>query len=89
MFQQPRLLPWKTALDNVALGLKAAGVKHAVRHFRARELALRLGLGHRDLDKFPHQLSGGMQSRVALARCPPCWAICRVSARSVTNMACW
>ena len=68
MFQQPRLLPWKTALDNVALGLKAAGVKHAVRHFRARELALRLGLGHRDLDKFPHQLSGGMQSRVALAR---------------------
>ncbi len=68
MFQQPRLLPWKTALDNVALGLKAAGVKRAERHFRARELALRLGLAHRDLDKFPHQLSGGMQSRVALAR---------------------
>ena len=68
MFQQPRLLPWKTALDNVALGLKAAGVKRAERHFRARALALRLGLAHRDLDKFPHQLSGGMQSRVALAR---------------------
>ncbi|WP_454456022.1 ABC transporter ATP-binding protein [Thauera phenylacetica] len=68
MFQQPRLLPWKTALDNVALGLKAAGMKRAERHFRARELALRLGLAHRDLDKFPHQLSGGMQSRVALAR---------------------
>ena len=68
MFQQPRLLPWKTALDNVALGLKAAGIKRAERHFRARELALRLGLAHRDLDKFPHQLSGGMQSRVALAR---------------------
>lgn len=68
MFQQPRLLPWKTALDNVALGLKAAGMKRAERHFRARALALRLGLAHRDLDKFPHQLSGGMQSRVALAR---------------------
>lgn len=68
MFQQPRLLPWKAALDNVALGLKAAGIKRAERHFRARELALRLGLAHRDLDKFPHQLSGGMQSRVALAR---------------------
>ena len=68
MFQQPRLLPWKTTLDNVALGLKAAGMKRAERHFRARELALRLGLAHRDLDKFPHQLSGGMQSRVALAR---------------------
>ncbi|WP_288025265.1 ATP-binding cassette domain-containing protein [Thauera sp.] len=68
MFQQPRLLPWKTALDNIALGLKAAGVGRDERHFRARELALRLGLAHRDLDKFPHQLSGGMQSRVALAR---------------------
>lgn len=68
MFQQPRLLPWKTALDNVALGLKAGGMKRAERHFRARALALRLGLAHRDLDKFPHQLSGGMQSRVALAR---------------------
>ena len=68
MFQQARLLPWKSALDNIALGLKAAGLKRDERHFRARELALRLGLSHRDLDKFPHQLSGGMQSRVALAR---------------------
>ena len=68
MFQQPRLLPWKTAIDNIALGLKAAGVGRDERQFRSRELALRLGLAHRDLDKFPHQLSGGMQSRVALAR---------------------
>lgn len=68
MFQQPRLLPWKTTLDNIALGLKAMGVARGERHYRARELALRLGLAHDDLDKFPHQLSGGMQSRVALAR---------------------
>lgn len=68
MFQQPRLLPWKTTLDNIALGLKATGVARGERHFRARELALRIGLAHADLDKFPHQLSGGMQSRVALAR---------------------
>lgn len=68
MFQQPRLLPWKTTLDNIALGLKAAGVARDERLFRARELALRIGLVHADLDKFPHQLSGGMQSRVALAR---------------------
>lgn len=68
MFQQPRLLPWKSALDNIALGLKAAGVGRGERHRQARLLALRLGLAAHDLDKFPHQLSGGMQSRVALAR---------------------
>lgn len=68
MFQQPRLLPWKTALDNIALGLAARGDGRAPREHRARELALRLGLTHSDLAKFPHQLSGGMQSRVALAR---------------------
>ncbi len=68
MFQQPRLLPWKTALDNIAIGLKAAGLARGERHARARGLALRMGLSADDLDKFPHQLSGGMQSRVALAR---------------------
>ncbi len=68
MFQQPRLLPWKSALDNIALGLKAAGMPRAERDRRARSLGLQLGLAHDDLDKFPHQLSGGMQSRVALAR---------------------
>jgi NitT/TauT family transport system ATP-binding protein len=49
MFQQPRLLPWKTALDNVALGLAAAGVPRGERERRARELALRLGLTAVDL----------------------------------------
>ncbi len=68
VFQQPRLLPWKTALDNIALGLKAAGVARPERHRRAVALATRVGLDADDLDKFPHQLSGGMQSRVALAR---------------------
>ncbi|HRP98387.1 MAG TPA: ATP-binding cassette domain-containing protein [Rhodocyclaceae bacterium] len=68
VFQQSRLLPWKSALENIALGLKAAGVPRAERSHRARALGLQLGLVHDDLDKFPHQLSGGMQSRVALAR---------------------
>ncbi len=68
MFQQPRLLPWKTALDNIALGLAAAGMARGERERRARELALRLGLTEVDLGRFPHQLSGGMQSRVSLAR---------------------
>lgn len=68
MFQQPRLLPWKTTLDNVALVLAARGVARGESEHRAREIGLRLGLAHGDFGKFPHQLSGGMQSRVALAR---------------------
>jgi NitT/TauT family transport system ATP-binding protein len=68
LFQQPRLLPWKTALDNIALSLKARGVPRAQRQAQAVELAVRLGLSREDLEKFPRQLSGGMQSRVALAR---------------------
>ena len=68
LFQQPRLLPWKTALGNIALSLKALGVPRARREAAAIRLAARLGLSRDDLDKFPRQLSGGMQSRVALAR---------------------
>ncbi len=68
MFQQPRLLPWKSALDNIVLGLKAARIRRAEREARGRTLGLRMGLADEDLAKFPHQLSGGMQSRVALAR---------------------
>ena len=68
MFQQPRLLPWKTTVDNIALGLKARGMRGSERLRQAEALALRLGLASGDLGKFPHQLSGGMQSRVSLAR---------------------
>ena len=68
MFQQPRLLPWKRAIDNIALGLKAAGIPRHERTTRAAALGQRMGLLPDDLQKYPHQLSGGMQSRVALAR---------------------
>ena len=68
VFQQPRLLPWQSALANIALGLKARGAGRAEREARAAALGMRLGLSGADLAKFPHQLSGGMQSRVALAR---------------------
>ena len=68
VFQQARLLPWKSALSNIALGLKALGTPAAERDERSHQLALRMGLAEGDLDKFPHQLSGGMQSRIALAR---------------------
>lgn len=68
MFQQPRLLPWKRTRDNIALGLKAAGQPRAARHATAAALAQRMGLTADDLDKYPSALSGGMQSRAALAR---------------------
>ncbi|UCV13230.1 ATP-binding cassette domain-containing protein [Dechloromonas denitrificans] len=68
MFQQPRLLPWKQTLENIALGLKAQGIARPERTSRARQLALSMGLNEDDLDKFPGALSGGMQSRAALAR---------------------
>lgn len=68
VFQQPRLMPWKTAVHNIALGPKARGVSAAVRREQSMALALRLGLAAEDLDKYPHELSGGMQSRVALGR---------------------
>ncbi len=68
IFQQPRLMPWKDALGNIALGLKALGVPGHRRRTQAAQLALRLGLAEGDLGKYPHALSGGMQSRVALAR---------------------
>lgn len=68
MFQSPRLLPWKTALDNIALGLKAQGTGKRERQQKAAVLAGQLGLATDDLHKYPHELSGGMQSRVALAR---------------------
>jgi len=68
VFQEPRLMPWKTALDNIALGLKAQRVARVERRTRAAELGARMGLDSEDLDKYPHELSGGMQSRVSLAR---------------------
>ncbi len=68
MFQQARLMPWKNAIDNIALGLKARGMPASGRRARAAALARTLGLDDGDLRKFPQELSGGMQSRVALGR---------------------
>src|SRR5690606_29435116 len=68
VFQEARLMPWKNAVDNIALGLKALGVPKLARRRQAMDQALRLGLQKEDMHKYPHELSGGMQSRVAMAR---------------------
>lgn len=68
LFQQPHLLPWKTTEDNIALGLKARGVGRRQRQDAARTMGRALGLDDLALGQFPHELSGGMQSRAALAR---------------------
>lgn len=68
VFQQPSLLPWKRLLDNIALGLKARGLPRSECHARAAALAAQVGLRPEDHAKFPAELSGGMQSRAALAR---------------------
>ena len=67
MFQADALMPWKSALDNVAAGLEFRGVSRGEARERARPWLERVGLG-RFGDRFPHQLSGGMRKRVALAQ---------------------
>jgi len=67
VFQEPRLIPWRTALENVVLPLELQREKNNDANQRAIELLQKLGLGER-LHHFPHELSGGMQMRAALAR---------------------
>ena len=68
VFQEPRLLPWATARENIAYPLRIAGTARKARHVHATAVARRVDLDAADIDKFPVELSGGMRQRVAIAR---------------------
>lgn len=67
VFQEGALFPWLSALDNVAFPLRAQGVPRGEARKRAFSILADVGLSGFD-KSYPHQLSGGMRQRVALAR---------------------
>ncbi|WP_441253329.1 ABC transporter ATP-binding protein [Tardiphaga sp. 866_E4_N1_4] len=67
VFQGDRLLPWRTAIQNVELGLEMLDNPPADRKDRAQKWLIQLGLGGHEND-YPHALSGGMRQRVSIAR---------------------
>ena len=67
MFQADALMPWRSAIDNVIAGLAFHGVAQQEARAKAEEWLKRVGLGGFG-DRYPHQLSGGMRKRVALAQ---------------------
>ncbi|OHX98730.1 ABC transporter ATP-binding protein [Brucella abortus] len=67
LFQQDALMPWKTVLENVAIGLEIAGTPKAKAREQAREWLNKVGLGTFG-DRYTHMLSGGQRKRVGLAQ---------------------
>jgi NitT/TauT family transport system ATP-binding protein len=67
VFQNDRLLPWRSAIQNVELGLEMLDVPVVERRTTAQLWLTKLGLGGHEHD-FPHALSGGMRQRVSIAR---------------------
>ncbi|MCP2260022.1 NitT/TauT family transport system ATP-binding protein [Streptoalloteichus tenebrarius] len=67
MFQADAILPWRTVLDNVATGPRYRGASKREARERARDWVRRVGLAGFE-DYYPHQLSGGMRKRVAMAQ---------------------
>src|SRR3569623_607706 len=66
LFQAEALFPWKTALENVAIGLETAGTGRTQARARATEWLQRVGLAGVG-DRYPHMLSGGQRKRIGLA----------------------
>ena len=67
MFQTEALMPWRSALDNVMAGLQYRGMQNSEARRQAQSWLERVGLGG-FADRYPHQLSGGMRKRAALAQ---------------------
>ncbi|WP_085024900.1 ABC transporter ATP-binding protein [Ensifer aridi] len=67
IFQEPRLLPWLTVIDNVAFGLETRGVSREEAKTRARRYVQLVGVQQFE-NAYPRQLSGGMAQRVGIAR---------------------
>jgi NitT/TauT family transport system ATP-binding protein len=67
LFQQDALMPWKTALENVAIGLEVRGASTQAARKEATSWLARMGLAN-FRHRYPHQLSGGQKKRVALAQ---------------------
>jgi NitT/TauT family transport system ATP-binding protein len=67
LYQADALFPWKTALDNVAIGLEVQGVPRADALKRAQDWLTSVGLGA-FANRYPHMLSGGQRKRVGLAQ---------------------
>jgi NitT/TauT family transport system ATP-binding protein len=67
VFQTDAVFPWRNVLENVAVGPMFRGVSRRETHRRARDWIARVGLAGFE-DRYPHQLSGGMRKRVALAQ---------------------
>ncbi|MGQ9858134.1 MAG: ABC transporter ATP-binding protein [Thermodesulfobacteriota bacterium] len=67
VFQDLALFPWRTVAGNVAYGLEEMGLPRTQRRARVRELLAKVGLAGFE-DRYPHELSGGMRQRAAIAR---------------------
>lgn len=67
VFQEYALFAWFTVRQNVEFGLRVAGMKVAERRKRSDDLLAMIGMSHA-ADRYPHELSGGMRQRVAVAR---------------------